>query len=207
MKIVSFNINSVRARPHQLEHIRDTIDPDVIGLQETKVNDPEFPIEVINEIGYHAEYWGQKGHYGVAFLSKKKPENVQKGFVDARINHLYFGALEPKTGSIQSIDKFLERQHLNHKVKYSGGEVDKEKTYICTCYGKAILQRKDNLDIKETVKTSHHDEPRYIYIDKNNIEKAPVINHTDLELIMLEEHVSRKPPFVGKDGKVKAGYY
>ena len=86
-------------------------------------------------------------------------------------------------------------------------EVDKEKTYICTCYGKAILQRKDNLDIKETVKTSHHDEPRYIYIDKNNIEKAPVINHTDLELIMLEEQVLRKPPFVGKDGKVKAGYY
>ena len=86
-------------------------------------------------------------------------------------------------------------------------EVDKEKTYICTCYGKAILQRKDNLDIKETVKTSHHDEPRYIYTDKNNIEKAPVINHTDLELIMLEEQVLRKPPFVGKDGKVKAGYY
>ena len=44
-------------------------------------------------------------------------------------------------------------------------------------------------------------------IDKNNIEKAPVINHTDLELIMLEEQVLRKPPFVGKDGKVKAGYY
>ena len=44
-------------------------------------------------------------------------------------------------------------------------------------------------------------------IDKNNIEKAPVINHTDLELIMLEEQVLRKPTFVGKDGKVKAGYY
>ncbi len=81
MKIVSFNINSVRARPHQLEHIRDTIDPDVIGLQETKVNDPEFPIEVINEIGYHAEYWGQKGHYGVALLSKEKPLDTTKGFV------------------------------------------------------------------------------------------------------------------------------
>ena len=81
MKIVSFNINSVRARPHQLEHIRDTINPDVIGLQETKVNDPEFPIEVINEIGYHAEYWGQKGHYGVALLSKEKPLDTSKGFV------------------------------------------------------------------------------------------------------------------------------
>ena len=81
MKIVSFNMNSIRARPHQLIHLRDTLDPDIIGIQETKVNDPEFPIDVIKEIGYHSEYWGQKGHYGVAILSKKKPEAVQKGFV------------------------------------------------------------------------------------------------------------------------------
>ena len=86
-------------------------------------------------------------------------------------------------------------------------EVDEEKSYICTCYGKAVLQRKDNLDVKEVVKTSHHDEPRYIYFDKNTIEKAPVLNHTDLELIMLEQQVLRKPSFLGKDGKVKAGYY
>jgi exodeoxyribonuclease-3 len=80
MKIVSFNMNSIRARPHQLVHLRDTLDPDIIGIQETKVNDPEFPIDVIKEIGYHPEYWGQKGHYGVAILSKKKPIDVQKGF-------------------------------------------------------------------------------------------------------------------------------
>lgn len=80
MRIVSFNINSIRARPHQLIHLRDTLDPDVIGLQETKVNDPDFPLEVIEEIGYHPEYWGQKGHYGVAFLSKKKPIKTIKGF-------------------------------------------------------------------------------------------------------------------------------
>ncbi|MGB0419222.1 MAG: FAD-binding protein, partial [Opitutales bacterium] len=42
----------------------DNLDPDVIGLQETKVNDPEFPIEAINEIGYHVEHWGGKAHYG-----------------------------------------------------------------------------------------------------------------------------------------------
>ena len=82
MRIVSFNINSIRARPHQLEHIRDVLKPDVIGLQETKVNDPDFPLAVIEEIGYHAEYWGQKGHYGVALLSKDKPIAIQKGFVD-----------------------------------------------------------------------------------------------------------------------------
>ena len=80
MKIVSFNINSIRARPHQLIHLRDTINPDIIGIQETKVNDPEFPISEIREIGYHPEFWGQKGHYGVAILSKKKPLDIQKGF-------------------------------------------------------------------------------------------------------------------------------
>ena len=81
MKIVSFNINSIRARPHQIIHLRDTFDPDVIGIQETKANDPEFPIDAIKEIDTTPEFWGQKGHYGVAILSKKKPQNVQKGFV------------------------------------------------------------------------------------------------------------------------------
>jgi exodeoxyribonuclease III len=81
MKIVSFNINSIRARPHQILYLKKTLDPDVIGIQETKVNDPDFPIEEINSMGYHAEYWGQKGHYGVAILSKKKPESIQKGFI------------------------------------------------------------------------------------------------------------------------------
>ena len=52
------------------------------------------------------------------------------------------------------------------------------------------------------MKTSHHDEPRYIYLGKNTIEKAPVINHTDLELIMLEEQVLRNPPFLdGRGGR------
>ena len=82
MKIVSFNINSIRARPHQIEYIRDAINPDVIGLQETKVNDPDFPIDVINDIGYHVVYHGQKGHYGVAMLSKSEPLNTVKGFKD-----------------------------------------------------------------------------------------------------------------------------
>ena len=80
MRIVSFNINGLRARPHQLEAIRDTIDPDIIGLQETKVQDPDFPLEMIRDLGYHAEFHGQKAHYGVALLSKKPPLLVMKGW-------------------------------------------------------------------------------------------------------------------------------
>jgi tRNA(adenine34) deaminase len=44
-----------------------------------------------------------------------------KAIVDARIDRLYFGAFEPKTGAVQSIDQFLDRKDLNHMVTYCGG--------------------------------------------------------------------------------------
>jgi len=46
-----------------------------------------------------------------------------KAIVDARLNFLYFGAYEPKTGAIKSIDQFLNRGDLNHKVGFSGGHM------------------------------------------------------------------------------------
>tara|TARA_Y100001970_G_scaffold121071_1_gene150160 strand:+ start:47045 stop:47857 length:813 start_codon:yes stop_codon:yes gene_type:complete len=80
MKVISFNINSVRARPHQVQAIIDKHNPDIIGLQETKVVDEEFPHEVINEMGYMPHIHGQKGHYGVAILTKESPLSITKGF-------------------------------------------------------------------------------------------------------------------------------
>lgn len=80
MKFVSFNINGLRARPHQLDAIINKHQPDVIGLQETKVHDDMFPLEMVSDLGYHVFYHGQKGHYGVALLTKEKPVAVRKGF-------------------------------------------------------------------------------------------------------------------------------
>ncbi len=80
VKFISFNINGIRARQHQLEALRDTLAPDVVGLQETKVHDEQFPLENVESLGYHVEYFGQKAHYGVALLSKQAPIFVQKGF-------------------------------------------------------------------------------------------------------------------------------
>ncbi|OUS26300.1 exodeoxyribonuclease III [Gammaproteobacteria bacterium 45_16_T64] len=80
MKVVSFNTNGIRARPHQLEALIRDYDPDVIGIQETKVQDSEFPEDMIRSLGYEMQYHGQKGHYGVALLSKIAPITVQKGF-------------------------------------------------------------------------------------------------------------------------------
>lgn len=70
MKIVSFNVNSVRMRLHQLAQLIDTHSPEFIGLQETKVQDHEFPVADIEALGYQAIYMGQKTHYGVALLAR-----------------------------------------------------------------------------------------------------------------------------------------
>ncbi len=71
MKIISFNINGIRARLHQLEALIEKHQPDVIGLQEIKVHDDMFPLETVEAMGYHVFHHGQKGHYGVATMVKK----------------------------------------------------------------------------------------------------------------------------------------
>lgn len=82
MKFVSFNINGLRARPHQLAALVEQHQPDVIGLQETKVHDDMFPLEEVSKLGYNVFYHGQKGHYGVALLTKTQPVTVRRGFPD-----------------------------------------------------------------------------------------------------------------------------
>ncbi len=80
-------------------------------------------------------------------------------------------------------------------------EAETERTYVCLCYGMADLQANSMPEARQTVTTTHHDAPRYIHARGGApirmIETAPVINHTDAELIMLEALVGRKPPFVG----------
>ena len=73
------------------------------------------------------------------------------------------------------------------------------ETYVCTCYGVADLAAVDDPSARETVHTTHHDQPRFIMAHgaPQMIMKAPVVNHTDAELILLESLVGRRPPFYG----------
>ncbi|WP_434359489.1 exodeoxyribonuclease III [Parasalinivibrio latis] len=80
MKVISFNINGLRARLHQLQALIDKHQPDIIGLQEIKVHDDAFPVEDVEAMGYRVYFHGQKGHYGVAMLCKQEPEFILKGF-------------------------------------------------------------------------------------------------------------------------------
>lgn len=75
-----------------------------------------------------------------------------------------------------------------------------ERTYACVCYGRGELGGAQDGAHLETVVTEHHESPRYIYPagTSKRIEVAPVVDHSDDELKMLEALVNRVPPFVGK---------
>ena len=80
MRFVSFNVNGIRARQHQLEAVTTEHAPDILVLQETKVVDDDFPLAALQDLGYpHVAWYGQKGHYGVAIASLAPLEKVQLG--------------------------------------------------------------------------------------------------------------------------------
>lgn len=82
MRVVSFNVNGIRARAHQLEAVTRAHEPCILGLQETKVDDATFPHELPSALGFKAAVHGQKGHYGVALLSRQPPGAIQLGWPD-----------------------------------------------------------------------------------------------------------------------------
>jgi hypothetical protein len=81
-------------------------------------------------------------------------------------------------------------------------ESEPERTYICTCYGHVDITPRAAPALRETVRSRNHEAPRYVYAAgrKKLIEVAPVINHTDDELIYLESLVRRQPPFIEETG-------
>ena len=71
IKISSWNVNSVRIRGHILEAYVNEHAPDVLCLQETKVEDHAFPLDIPKALGYeHVLFKGQKSYNGVAIFSK-----------------------------------------------------------------------------------------------------------------------------------------
>jgi len=121
---------SLRSRPHQLEAIKAKHDPDVIGIQESKVADDAFPLDMIQGLGYEPHYRGQKGHYGVALLSKAATLAACKGFPndgeDAQ-RRVMTGRFTLPEGEAVSVFNgyFPQGESRDHPTKFPG----KEKFY------------------------------------------------------------------------------
>jgi len=81
VQIASWNVNSVRTR---LDHVLAWLQshqPDLLCLQETKVDDPLFPQTAFESIGYRVSFHGQKSYNGVALISRTPLDDVRCGFI------------------------------------------------------------------------------------------------------------------------------
>ena len=73
---------------------------------------------------------------GEIYVTLEPCHMCAKAIVDARISNLYFGAHEPKTGAIKSIDQFFDRKDLNHRVSYSGGYMEEKSSELLKSFFK-----------------------------------------------------------------------
>lgn len=76
-------------------------------------------------------------------------------------------------------------------------ESEPERSYVCTCYGEVLISTVDDANVSERIISKHHDAPRYVLKagSAKRIRPAPFINHTDVELALIEALVGRTPPF------------
>ena len=110
MKIVTWNINGIKARiGNLLAWLKDSA-PDIVCLQEIKSVDEQFPRAEIEALGYHVETHGQKGFNGVAILSKFRFDEVNRGLpgddADEQARFIE-GVFSTEKGSLRVVSLYL----------------------------------------------------------------------------------------------------
>jgi exodeoxyribonuclease-3 len=100
MRVATWNVNGLRARFDFVAHWLRERAPDVVGLQELKLSDEQFPHEALESLGYRAAVHGQKAWNGVAVLTREPAELLQRGLpgqeafgarlITVRVNDLVF---------------------------------------------------------------------------------------------------------------------
>lgn len=130
MKIVTWNVNSIRARLSNITSWLSQEHPDVVLLQEIKCQNQDFPREAIEDLGYNVAIHGQKSYNGVAILSKYPLEDVVCGlptfsdtdharYIEAVTNQVRVASVYVPNGNSVGSEKydfkltFLERLHAH----------------------------------------------------------------------------------------------
>ena len=99
------------------------------GFNQVKTQNSVSSHAEINAINQASQYIKNYRLIGCDIYVTLEPCHMcAKAIVDARMDSLYFGAYEPKTGAIESIDQFLDKDYLNHKVLYSGGHLQEQSS-------------------------------------------------------------------------------
>ncbi len=120
MKIVSWNVNSVRARViNILEYIR-LEKPEILFLQEIKTENINFPSGEFKKLGYESYVFGQKSYNGVAFISKIKIDSIKLDFIkdDLKQSRIICGDIKIKNKKIKLINIYVPNGNPINTEKY-----------------------------------------------------------------------------------------
>ena len=120
MKIISWNVNSVRARiDNILNYIKES-KPDILFLQEIKTEEINFPKEEFKKIGYESYVFGQKSYNGVAFLAKIKISNIDTNFIKDKLkqSRIITGDIKINSKKIKLINVYIPNGNPIETQKY-----------------------------------------------------------------------------------------
>ena len=136
MKIVTYNLNGIRARlPRLVEYLQEQ-KPDLICLQEIKCADESFPIEDMRAAGYDGVWHGQKGFNGVAILAPADrpvtlrrvglpgdPDDSHSRYIEAELDGVVLGGLYLPNGNPVGTEKFAYKLAWMDRLRAHGAEL------------------------------------------------------------------------------------
>ena len=144
MKIISWNVNSVRARIENIKNYIKDSDPDILLLQEIKTQNENFPTDEFKNLGYVSYVFGQKSYNGVAIISKNELNNINLKFIrdDLKQSRIITADLKFKKKIIVLVNIYVP----------NGNPVDTEKyEYKKTWLKKFINNIKKNVQKKSNI--------------------------------------------------------
>jgi len=144
MKIISWNVNSVRARIENIKNYIKESDPDILLLQEIKTQNENFPTDEFKNLGYVSYVFGQKSYNGVAIISKNELNNINLNFIkdDLKQSRIITADLKFKNKIIVLVNIYVP----------NGNPVDTEKyEYKKTWLKKFINNIKKNFQKKSNI--------------------------------------------------------
>jgi exodeoxyribonuclease-3 len=162
MKIVSWNVNSVRARIINILDYVQSEKPEVLFFQEIKTENINFPANEFKKLGYKSYIFGQKSYNGVAFISKTKIDNIKLDFIkdDLKQSRIICGDIKVNNKKIKLINIYVpngnpvDTDKYQYKIKWLSKFLKSVKKTILT--EKNIIIAGDFNIIPEEIDVHHH---------------------------------------------------
>ncbi len=138
MKVSSWNVNSVRARIENIIKYLKYSDPEILLIQEIKTEEKNFPFTDFKNLGYDSYVFGQKSYNGVAFISKKKMDNINFKFIKDihDQSRIITGDIKIKSKIIKLINIYapngnpVETSKYEYKIKWYDSFIKKIKNIL-----------------------------------------------------------------------------